>query len=161
MAKFGLGPKAVQRLQEMSAAERARNKNPTDPSGTGSAPVLFAPCIVRITETIAARSSATPGSGTAEMWLIQDDALEQNAAENTKTVYNLGTSTIVATTTSPVYCLATQVRGGAFVVTPLWSPCEILKTLTGYTTAPTNPLVLMVTTASPNCAQWVAGSTCT
>ncbi len=162
MAKsYGLGPKAVARLQEMSAAERARNKNPTDPAGTGSAPVLFAPCIVRITSTIGAREGTTPGTGTVDMWLIRDDELEQNSAEATKTIYNLGLSTIPGSTTDPIYALATQVRGGAFVLTHVPALCDSLAELTGYSTAPTNPLILMVTTASPNCAQWVAGSTCT
>jgi hypothetical protein len=156
MAKFGLGPKAVKRLQEMSAAERARNKNPTDPAGTGAAPVLFAPCIVRITETIAARSSNTPGSGDADMWLISDGTLEQNAAEATKTVYNLSSATIVGTTTSPVYATAVQVRGGAFILLPgQYDLCAGMKGLTDFSTSATQFLHHV----NDACPKWIASST--
>lgn len=153
--------KDAARLGQLSASEHARSKNTNDLSGAGAVSLGFAPLIARITSTIPARSGTTPGSGTVEMWKITDDELEQNAAENTKTAYNLTTSSISATTANPVYGVAVQVRGGAFVLMPSISVCEGLKSLTGYSTAPTNPLVLMVTTGSTGCSQWVAASTCT
>lgn len=156
MAGKTLGPRTLGALSDVIKRDRNRPKNGGVEGGYGPTVAPW-PFLCRITSALAARTSNTPGSADADMYLINDGELEQNAAEMTKTVYNLSQSTIEATASNPTYGLGVQVRGGAYVFVPLLGLCESFKYLAGYSTGETQYLRHV----DDACATWISPSTCT